>query len=56
MKNKQVRILAYTLAQTIESDELDNISGGSGTVIIPPTVKLTSQVRAPDVSPDRFHE
>ena len=55
MKNKQVRILAYTLAQTIESDELDNISGGSGTVIIPPTVQFTNQARSPDFSPDRSH-
>lgn len=46
---KQDRVMAYKLAALIDSDDLENISGGSGQIVISPSIIVTGgHVRGPD--------
>lgn len=45
------RVLAHTLATIIEADELEDISGGAGPIVIP-TLKITGAPLIPDTIHD----
>ena len=46
---RQERVLAYTLATLIDSDDLANVSGGSAAIVIKPSIIVTGgHWRGPD--------
>lgn len=48
---EEQRVLAFTLATIIESEELDHIFGGIGPIVIP-TVRVTGGPMFPDTTSD----
>ena len=48
------RALAYNLATIVDTAELDQVSGGIGSIFVP-TLRITGAPIAPDMMPDDHH-